>query len=135
MYAPGLGFLMFAVGINLRPEAFKKVFMSPKVMHRPLNGATMSGKQALSSFVNQCHTARLLSCHFDMPWRLFADHPHRQCLPVDHQAAAWPDPGFDSGACPGAAACSGDGCHPGEHSTTSMSSLDLIPNWTPVQAF
>ncbi|CAK0761118.1 hypothetical protein CVIRNUC_002830 [Coccomyxa viridis] len=31
MYAPGLGFLMFAVGINLRPEAFKKVFMSPKV--------------------------------------------------------------------------------------------------------
>ena len=32
MYAPGLGFLMFAVGINLRPEAFKKVFMSPKVM-------------------------------------------------------------------------------------------------------
>ena len=35
MYAPGLGFLMFAVGINLRPEAFKKVFMSPKVIARP----------------------------------------------------------------------------------------------------
>ena len=34
MYAPGLGFLMFAVGINLRPEAFKKVFMSPKVIAR-----------------------------------------------------------------------------------------------------
>lgn len=43
---------MFAVGINLRPEAFKKVFMSPKVMHRPLNGGIMSGKQALSSCVN-----------------------------------------------------------------------------------
>ena len=26
---------MFAVGINLRPEAFKKVFMSPKVVARP----------------------------------------------------------------------------------------------------
>ncbi|CAL5219530.1 g1380 [Coccomyxa viridis] len=32
MYAPGLGFLMFAVGVNLRPEAFKQVFMSPKTI-------------------------------------------------------------------------------------------------------
>ncbi len=31
MYAPGLGFLMFAVGVNLRPEAFAQVFRTPQV--------------------------------------------------------------------------------------------------------
>lgn len=31
MYAPGLGFLMFAVGVNLRVEAFKSVFQNPQV--------------------------------------------------------------------------------------------------------
>ena len=31
MYAPGLGFLMFAVGVNLKVEAFKEVFKKPQV--------------------------------------------------------------------------------------------------------
>ena len=31
MYAPGLGFLMLAVGINLRLECFREVFKRPKV--------------------------------------------------------------------------------------------------------
>jgi hypothetical protein len=30
-YAPGLGFLMFAVGVNLQLKAFAKVFKTPKV--------------------------------------------------------------------------------------------------------
>ncbi|CAL8467631.1 g7169 [Coccomyxa elongata] len=30
MYAPGLGFLMFAVGVNLKVEAFKEVFKKPQ---------------------------------------------------------------------------------------------------------
>jgi hypothetical protein len=30
MYAPGLGFLMFAVGVNLRLEAFREVFRRPQ---------------------------------------------------------------------------------------------------------
>jgi predicted Na+-dependent transporter len=30
MYAPGLGFLMFAVGVNLRLEAFRQVFRRPQ---------------------------------------------------------------------------------------------------------
>ncbi|KAK9816977.1 hypothetical protein WJX72_007732 [[Myrmecia] bisecta] len=29
-YAPGLGFLMFAVGVNLKPEAFAHVFKTPQ---------------------------------------------------------------------------------------------------------
>ena len=31
MYAPGLGFLMFAVGVNLQLEAFAHVFQAPQV--------------------------------------------------------------------------------------------------------
>lgn len=31
MYAPGLGFLMFAVGVNLQLQAFATVFRKPKV--------------------------------------------------------------------------------------------------------
>lgn len=31
MYAPGLGFLMLAVGINLRLECFREVFKRPEV--------------------------------------------------------------------------------------------------------
>lgn len=31
MYAPGLGFLMFAVGVNLQLQAFATVFRRPKV--------------------------------------------------------------------------------------------------------
>ena len=30
-YAPGLGFLMFAVGVNLQLKAFATVFKNPKV--------------------------------------------------------------------------------------------------------
>lgn len=33
-YAPGLGFLMFAVGVNLQLKAFATVFKTPKVNGR-----------------------------------------------------------------------------------------------------
>lgn len=35
-YAPGLGFLMFAVGVNLQLKAFATVFKTPKVKGRGL---------------------------------------------------------------------------------------------------
>lgn len=41
-YAPGLGFLMFAVGVNLQLKAFATVFKTPKVIGRaPSPYATM----------------------------------------------------------------------------------------------
>ncbi|KAL0026743.1 hypothetical protein WJX79_009671 [Trebouxia sp. C0005] len=51
LYAPGLGFLMFAVGVNLQLKAFAKVFKTPKLLLlgvvgqwivKPLLGITMA---------------------------------------------------------------------------------------------
>lgn len=46
-----------------------------------------------------------------------ADHPGRQCLPVDCQAPLGAHPCFDAGACLGTASCSWYRHHPGEPPT------------------
>ena len=48
MYAPGLGFLMLAVGINLRLECFREVFKRPKVCHGVSSLAALAGLSAAS---------------------------------------------------------------------------------------
>lgn len=54
MYAPGLGFLMFAVGVNLKVEAFKEVLKKPQVSITDKNGLSREPQVILTADLSHC---------------------------------------------------------------------------------
>lgn len=94
MYAPGLGFLMFAVGVNLKLEAFKEVFKKPQVKITHFEGHTVEVNDIL------CRKCGTKAKHFqglNTLVCLFPVHCGWSCWAVAGQTSAGAHPCADIG--------------------------------------